>query len=168
MTSQMEAYIKAIRYKITNGEEFLWECYGPNARYLESSDDDYHISAIFDTETAQIYESSISSTYSGDIRYRWIDLNYIEACKAEATSRGVDWMDFSDGQPWHMTDDFDDIIDKISKIPYGEEYDRRVVLTLDLEEDVKEMIETAAALQGITIDEFIERALKAVIEEEKE
>lgn len=168
MSSQMESYIKAIRYKITSGEEFLWNCYGPNARYLESSNDEYHISAIFDTETAQIYEASISSTYSGDIRYRWIDLNYIDACKSEAKSRGVDWMEFSDGQTWHMTDDFDDIIDKISKIPYGEEYDRRVVLSLDLEEDVKEMIETAAALRGISIDEFIEQALRAVIEEEKE
>lgn len=168
MSAQMEAYIRAIEFKITDGDNFLWKCFGPNARFLESLDGDFHVSAVFDTVTRRIYEASISSTYSGDIGYRWIDMDYIEAYKEEAASRNVDWMQLCDDKRWAMTDDFDDIIDKITKITRGEEYDPRVILYLELDDDVKEMVENAATLLGISIEEFVERALKETIKEEQE
>lgn len=167
MSAQMEAYVKAIDYKITDGSEFLWQCFGPDARFLDSSDDIFHISAVFDTKTQRVYEVSISETYGGDLRYRWIDMEYLDAYKSEAKQRNVKWDEFTEELNWHMTDDFDDIIDKVTKIPKGEEYDPRVVLVLELEDDVKEMIETAAALRGVSIDQFVEEALKAVIAKEE-
>lgn len=168
MSKQMEAFTKAIDFKITDGSEFLWKCFGPNARFLDSSDDHFHVSAVFDTQTQQIYEISISETYEGELRYRWIDLEYLDAYKEEATQRNIKWDEFGEDLNWHMTDDFDDIIDKVAKIPKGEEYDPRVVLTLDLDDDVKEMLETAAALRGISIDQFVELALKEVIKKEEQ
>src|SRR3546814_2801000 len=60
------------------------------------------------------------------ICYRWIDLDYLDAYKEEAKQRNIKWDEFSEDLNWHMTDDFDDIIDKVTKIPKGEEYDPRV------------------------------------------
>ena len=168
MTTQLAAYMNAIDYKVTDGSEFLWDCFGPNARFLDRSDDDYHVSAVFDNRTHQVYEVSISSTYDGDVRYRWIDLNFINDYKAEAENKGTRWDQFCDDMNWHLTDTYEDILDKVECILNGREYDKRVVLSLEFDDDVKEMIQQAADIQGITIDEFIERALKAVIEEEKE
>ena len=165
-TERLESFLKAINYRISAGSEFLWKCFGPNARYLDSENDNFTTYAIFDHETQHVYEVAISSTYDGEIAYRWIDLDFIEAYKEESKNRNIDWMRMSEETTWATTDCFDDIIDKVTKILAGEEYDTRVVVTLDLDEDVKELIERAASLEGITIDEFIEKALRAVIEKE--
>lgn len=159
-------YLKAIDYQITGGSEFLWKCYGPNARFLERVDEKFHVGAIFDTQTKTVYEMEISHTNDGDVRYKWYNPDYFQVMKDEAESRQINWNKFCDDLNWHVTDSSEDILDKIVKILAGEEYDTRVVLALDLDSDTLETLNKAADLEGITVEEFVERVLTKIVEEE--
>jgi hypothetical protein len=88
---QVEAYIKAIRYMITEGSQFMWGCYGDAAWFLNSND----IDAVIDRSTGEVYEVSVHD-YDGT-SYKWIDPSVIDAYMSESESRGFD--------PWQAYDD---------------------------------------------------------------
>lgn len=167
MTNRFQQFLVAIGYNISEGSEFLWKCYGDNARYLDYNTEDFHVSAVYDTKTLEVYEASISSMYSGDLGYKWHNPDYLTQYQDEAKSRNVIWDKLGEDHAWAITDCYDDILDKIVKILAGEEYDKRVVLSLDLDEDLRDKIQAAADLDGITIDEFFERLLTRIINEQE-
>lgn len=165
MVNLFEEYLKAIQFKITDGSEFLWKCYGPNARFLESIDDNFHVSAIYDTVDQTVYEIAISSTYEGDVRYKWFNPDYLEAYQAEANEREIQWDQCFDDERWAITESFDDILDKVTKILAGEEYDDRVIMKLDLGQDVIDRINQTAEMLGITPDELVTQILTQMVNE---
>ena len=77
-------FLKMIQHKVTDGSEYLWDCFGTNARFMESTNDDYSIECIFDYKTNRVYQImlSLESGY-----YRWTDLNYISEFKKESDFR---------------------------------------------------------------------------------
>jgi hypothetical protein len=51
--------VNACQGRICGGTEYMWECYGSNARYLDFSDADGTenvASAVFDTVTQEVYQ----------------------------------------------------------------------------------------------------------------
>jgi hypothetical protein len=84
--------LSAIKYGITSGSQFMWDCYGPHAWALETET----VSIVADRETGRVYELAIHD-WSNDINYRWIDPDYINTYINESTVRGFD--------PWQVYDD---------------------------------------------------------------
>jgi hypothetical protein len=80
---KLEDFNQLIEYKITSGSEYLWKCFGPNARSLDS----HKASAVFDAKTLDVYTIE---TEVDDIQYRWIHPKYKELHDNEASRRGVD------------------------------------------------------------------------------
>jgi len=89
----LEEFLDFIGYKVTSGERHHWDCFGKNARFIES-DEVYSKNgfiralAIFDTETKFIYQLE-SYDDRENIGYRWIDPLYREAHRIEAIAKGV-------------------------------------------------------------------------------
>lgn len=83
--------IQACHGRVSGGDPYLWDCYGPNAQYMEFRDANGqgYAHCIFDTTTYNVYE--IHTEIPGqDIAYRWINPSHEHAMLDESKSRGID------------------------------------------------------------------------------
>lgn len=85
-------FLREIDYGVTEGSQFCWTCYGPDAWYLDAGS----VSAVIDRKTGFVYEISVHDQ-SQDVNHRWIHPEYLEGYVDEANSRGCD--------PWQAYDD---------------------------------------------------------------
>lgn len=63
---------------------------------------------------------------------------------------------------------YDDFIEKAKAIWNNLPFDERIIMVFDLEDDVKEELIRSAEQRGVSVDEFIEQALKELIVEYKD
>jgi hypothetical protein len=167
----MKEWMELVDYKITEGGDYGWQCYGPNAYSLDSwngvhGKGGYSFSIIFSTKTQKVYEVSVCD-YTNDRAYRMINPSKIEKHRKEAESKSV-----LANQAWDEVDYIDlevddDFIQKCLSIKAGEDYDTRISVPLDLPDDL--LLEAAmnAHRQGITLNDYINNALMGMLEEFK-
>ena len=158
-------FLEATEYKITGGSDFGWECYGPNARYLDCDmDDEYSINCVFDSVDQAIYEVQ-AWDYRNNRTYRWFADGCRDAYQEEANRRGIG-MD-NDAHDTKFTDleVADDILEKIVGIVNDEEYDDRVKVPVDFTDEELLKYMKIAHERDITFNQLIEEALRAAIEE---
>ncbi len=163
----LEDYVKAIGYRITGGSDYGWSCFGDNARYLdcthrEDSDGDYSIHAIFDPETQVVYALE-AWDYIRDIEYRWVNPEYRQAFEDESNTRGIDPDESLDGKKYSDLEVSEDILEKISKIVAGEEYDTRVKVPVNFSDEELFRYMKLAHEMDITFNELVEQALREEI-----
>ena len=101
----LEEFLNFIGYRVSSGENFWWDCFGKNARHIDSdevSDKGFiRASAIFDTETKIIYQ--LESTDDRDsVGYRWTHPSYRNAHLNEAIQRGINPDIFYDDVEFHI------------------------------------------------------------------
>jgi hypothetical protein len=167
----LKSYLEAIDFKITGGSDFGWSCYGENARYLdcsdsEGSDGSYSVHAIFDSATQQVYAME-AWDYVNDREYRWIDPDFVKAHNREAHRRDFDHQESFDGRKFIEIEVAEDILEKISAIVAGDEYDTRIQVPVDLPEDVMFTLMKEAHEKDMTFNELMEDILKRAIERAK-
>ncbi len=165
----IKEYLEAIDYKITGGSEYQWNCFGPNARYLDSDShvdgsENYSINACFDAVDQTVYVIE-AWDYINNREYRWINPDFRSAYEAEAREKEIDPNESLDGQKYIDLDVTEDILEKVSKIVAGESYDTRVKVPVDFsDEDLLQYMKLAHEMD-ITFNELVERAIKAAIED---
>lgn len=90
--------IQACEARIVGGSEFLWQCYGPNARYLDFADRDGTecVSVVFDIATQQVCELQMNVP-GYDQAFGWraseFEQAYQEECKAHNIEPNIAWDD---------------------------------------------------------------------------
>ena len=164
----IEDYLKAINFQITGGSEYTWKCYGDNARYLDSADNEgigtYSVSAVFDSVDQTVYAVELWD-YKNDREYRWINPAFVGAHMKECAKHNVDVYESMDGRNYIDLDVGADILEKIAKVVAGEEYDTRVQVPVDFsDDDLLQYMKLAHDLD-ITFNELCERAIKEAINE---
>jgi hypothetical protein len=166
----LKEFLEAIDYKITEGSQYLWECYGRHARYWDSWEggaDDPNASVIFDTVTHEVYEVTVVDNQN-ERGYRMINPAYYKKYKKECKRRGVN--------PNHMWDDLEyidlemkeDLLSKLVAIMRHEEYDTRVSIPLDLTEQEILALSLEAHRRNITLNELMTQALELYVEQHKD
>jgi hypothetical protein len=165
----LKDYLHAIDYKITGGSEYGWECFGPNARYLDCNDSegaggDYSVNAVFDAVTQTIYVIEAWDYVNGR-EYRWINPDYKFSYEDEASGREVDGNESIDGRKYIDLDVAEDILEKITAIVAGEEYDTRVKVPVDFSDEELLQYMKLAHDRDITFNQLVEEALRQAIEE---
>ncbi len=134
----IKEYLEAVDFKITGGSEYQWKCYGPNARYLDSADNEglgtYSVSAIFDSVDQTVYAVELWD-YENNREYRWINPGYVKAHMKACAKNNVDVYESMDGRNFIDLDVAGDILEKISKIVAGEPYDTRVQVEVDFSDE---------------------------------
>jgi len=167
----MKEWMELVDYKITEGGDYGWSCYGPNAYTLDSwngvhGKGGYSFSIVFSTKTQKVYEVSVCD-YTNDRAYRMIAENKREKHSKEAKSRDVNLNEAWDDVDYTDLEVNDDFIQKCLAIKAGEDYDTRISVPLDLPDDL--LLEAAmnAHRQGITLNDYINNALAELVEEFK-
>lgn len=165
----LEDFIKAIDYKITGGSEYGWNCFGSNARYLDSSDSEsgdgaYSVSAVFDSVDQTIYLVE-AWDYTNHREYRWINPDYYKALKKECKKRDIDFKESLDGKRYIELEVAEDMLEKISAIVAGEDYDTRVKVPVDFTDEELLQYMKMAHERDMTFNQFVEEALRYAIDE---
>lgn len=153
-------------HRVTEGSKYCWNCYGPNAYYLDYCNGDYAkgfgVTVIFDTNTQQVYEATVCD-YKNNRAYRKIDPNFVSNYRNEAETRQS-----SPNQAWDNVDYIDleldeDFLEKAKAIANGVDYDTRVMITIDLPSDTLFELMIQAHERDITVNQYVEKILKKFI-----
>ena len=165
----LKDYMECISYRITESSEYLWNCYGPNAYSLDSGSSygENTVSVVFDKITQEIYQME-AWDFANRRSYRWINPNYIDAIKAESKKRNINFEQSIDNEKFIDIDSDKDMIEKATAIANGEEYDTRVILELNFENDELFRIMKMAHEMDLSLNKYIEYILKKVILSEKD
>jgi hypothetical protein len=165
----MKEWMELVDYKITEGGDYGWQCYGPNAYCLDSwngvhGKGGYSFSIVFSTKTQKVYEVSVCD-YTNNRAYRMIAKDKQKKHRKEAEEMGVNLNEAWDNVDYIDLDVDDDFIQKCLSIRAGEDYDTRVVVPVDFsDEDLLKYMKLAHE-RDMTFNEFVEEALRHAIEE---
>ena len=165
----MKEWMELVDYQITEGSDYGWSCYGPNAYTLDSWNGvhgagGYSFSIVFSTKTQKVYEVSMCD-YTNTRAYRMINPKNIEKHRKEALARNVNMNEAWDEVDYVDLDVDDDFIQKALAIRAGEDYDTRVQVPVDFsDEDLLQYMKLAHE-RDITFNELVEEALRHAISE---
>jgi len=165
----MKEWMELVDYKITEGGDYGWGCYGPNAYTLDSWNGvhgvgGYSFSIVFSTKSQKVYEVSMCD-YTNDRAYRMINPKNQEKHANEALARDVNLNEAWDDVDYVDLDVVDDFIQKALAIRAGEAYDTRVQVEVDFSDEELLQYMKLAHERDMTFNELVEEALRHAISE---
>ena len=168
----MKEWMELVDYRITEGSDYGWQCYGPNAYQLDSwnglhDDGGFSFCITFDTRDQTVYEVQVHD-YTNQRAYRMINEDFQKKHRKEAKRRDVNLDEAWDDVNYIDLEVDDDFIQKCLAIKAGEDYENTVSVPLDLPDDL--LLEAAmnAHRQNITLNEYINNALRELVDEFKQ
>jgi len=165
----VKEWMELVEYRITEGDSYLWKCFGDSAFSLSAWNGDHKgwsMNMVFDTDTQTVYTVEVCD-YARDRAYRMINPDYKQAHDEEARSRGVSANEAWDAVKYVDLDVDDDFIQKGLAIRDGVEYDTRVSVPLTVPDDVLFELMKKAHEQDITLNQLVEQVLwEAICAEE--
>jgi hypothetical protein len=165
----MKEWMELVDYKITEGSDYGWQCYGPNSYTLDSwngvhGTGGYSFSIVFSTKSQKVYEVSMCD-YTNNRAYRMINPKNVEKYLKEAESKSELANQAWDDVNYIDLDVDDDFIQKALAIRAGEDYDTRVQVEVDFsDEDLLQYMKLAHE-RDMTFNELVEEALRHAIAE---
>jgi hypothetical protein len=163
----LKDFMETVDYKITEGSEYMWQCYGDHAYRIDSwnQDQDGHsVSIVFDTRTHVIYEAS-AYDYKRGRAYRLINSDFKFGHDDEAQSRGVEVNQAWDEVAYTDLDVDEDFLAKARAIVADEDYDTRVQVSVDFSDEELLTYMKLAHERDITFNQLVEEALREAIAE---
>lgn len=163
----LKEWMELVDYRITEGGDYGWQCYGHNAHMLDSwnGDQDGHsFTVIFDTKTQVVYEVQMHD-YVHNRAYRMVNPDFKAAHEEEAMHRDVNLNEAWDDVNYIDLDVDDDFIQKGLAIRDGEDYDTRVQVQVEFSDDELLTYMKIAHERDITFNQLVEIALQEAIDQ---
>jgi hypothetical protein len=165
----MKEWMELVDYKITEGGDYGWGCYGPNSYSLDSwngvhGTGGYSFSIVFSTKSQKVYEVTVCD-YTNDRAYRMINPKNVEKHRKEAEHKSVLANQAWDDVDYVDLDVDDDFFQKALAIKDGESYDTRVQVPVDFSDEELLQYMKIAHERDITFNELVEDALRHAIGE---
>lgn len=168
-TATLKQFLDTIDCRITDGSEHCWQSFGPNAYNIESWNGEHEtgrsFSVIFDTVTQEVFEMTAHHNQRAR-SYRWINPDYATAYREEAQRRKVDITVAYDDVHYIDLETAEDYYTKARAIFLGQEYDTRVEVPLELEDDLMFELMLLAHKRDITLNRLVEEILINAINNE--
>jgi len=164
----MKEWMELVDYKITEGSDYGWSCYGPNAYQLSSwnglhDKGGWSFNIVFSTKTQKVYEVEVCD-YTRNRAYRMIAENKREKHAKEAKRHLVNLNEAWDDVEYVDLEVDDDFIQKCLAIKAGEDYSTDVLLPLDLPEDLLMFAFKCAHEENMTFNDWMNKMLKEFID----
>ena len=165
----LKEWMELVDYKITEGGDYGWQCFGYDAHMLDSwngEQNGHSFCVIFDTKTQVVYEVQ-AHDYVHNRAYRLINPEFKPAHDQEADQRDINLNQAWDDVNYIDLDVDDDFIQKGLAIRAGEDYDTRVQIEVNF--DDAELLEymKIAHDRDITFNELVEIALQEAIDQHR-
>ena len=163
----IKEWMELTDYKITEGSDYGWGCYGPYSYTLDSWNGvhgagGYSFSITFSTKSQKVYEVSMCD-YTNDRAYRMINPKFQKKHAKEAEMRDVNLNEAWDDVNYVELDVIDDFIQKALAIRAGEAYDTRIQVPVDFSDEELLQYMKLAHERDMTFNELVEEALHHAI-----
>ena len=159
----LKKFFDAVDYRITEGSEYCWDCFGANAYMLDSYVlEQYSVSILFDTHTQTVYQLELAD-YRKDIAYLWTNPYFRQKYIDEAKTRDIDPMQAWDGVKFTEIEIEDEMLEKIRAVVNNELYDTRVGVPIELDDAVLYQLMTMAHEQDITLNQLVNNILREML-----
>lgn len=164
----MQRWMEMVHFRITEGSDYGWECFGYNAYSLTSWDGNHSgtsFNITFDTKDQTVYMLE-AHDFSNGRAYRWIAPTHQPQFMQEGIGRGVNdeaW----EGVEYVDLEVIDDWFEKATAIFNGESYDTRVQMPIDFTDEELLKYMKAAHEADMSFNQYVEEALRHAIEEHK-
>ena len=167
----LQQFLDTIGYKITEGDNYGWPCFGPNSHQLGSWNGvhgagGWSANVVFSTKSQKVYMAEVCD-YTNDRAYRLINPKYRDKFDQEAKKHGSlanqawDDVDYTDLE----TDE--DFMEKAQAIVAVQDYDTRISVPVDFTDEEILKYAMLAHKKDITLNQFIEQALREFLEHHK-
>jgi len=163
----LEKFFKICEFRITEGSEYCWSCFGDDAYCLDSWSGDqngHSFTVIFDKKTQTVYELQ-AHDYANNRAYRWFDPMYRKAFFDEAQNKGTDSNEAWDDLSYVELDVLDDFFEKMQAIYDRRPYDTRVQVPVEFSDEELLTYMKMAHDRDITFNQFVEDAIRTMIKE---
>ena len=168
----MKQWMELVNYRITEGSDYCWSCFGDNAYTLDAWDGDnangWSVSIVFDTRTrgvdnAEIYQVEVHD-YKRSNAYRFTNPDYRKAHDDEAKARGA--VKYDEFEDYTITDleVEDDWESKAFSIVNYADYDTGILVPLDFTDEELLPIFKAAHEADMTFNDYVCMALRKQID----
>ena len=164
----LKQFMETVNYRITEGSDYGWQCYGHDAYMLDSwngEQDGHSLTIIFDTKTQEVYEVQ-AHDYVNQRAYRLINTDYAKKNKKEAKKRNVSRKEAWDDVDYVDLETEEDFLEKAQAIVDGTSYDTRVQVPLELDDDTMFQMMKMAHERDLTLNEFVEDLLREFLKKE--
>jgi hypothetical protein len=164
----MKEFMELVDYKITEGGDYGWQCFGSNSYQLSHwngvhGKGGWSANIVFSTKSQKVYTVEVCD-YTNDRAYRIINPDYVKKYNKESKDRGELGNQAWDGVDYIDLEVDDDFIQKFLAIKSGEDYDTRVQLPVDFsDEDLLKYMKLAHE-RDITFNELVTQALTEAIQ----
>lgn len=165
----LEDYMKAINYRVSEGTEYLWKCFGDKPFTLSYWDNDHDgVSAdiTFDTQTQEVYYATVHD-YSKKRSYRLINPDFVQAYRQECKDKNVVEDNAYDEVNYVTLETDADYIAKLSAIVNKQPYDNKVEVPLELDKEELYTLMSLAHKRDITLNQLAEEILWDAINRHK-
>ena len=167
----MKEFMELVDYKITEGGEYGWQCFGSNSYQLSHwngvhGKGGWSANIVFSTKSQKVYTVEVCD-YTNDRAYRIINPDYVKKYNKESKDRGELGNQAWDGVDYIDLEVDDDFIQKCLAIQAGEDYDTKVSVPLELEDDKMFELMRMAHEQDITLNQLVENILRNMITEKE-
>jgi len=164
----MKEWMELVDYKITEGGEYGWTCYGPNAYSLDSwngihDKGGYSFSIVFSTKTQKVYEVSVCD-YTNNRAYRMIAESKRKKYAKIAKHMGINLNEAWDDIEYVDLEVDDDFIQKSLAIKAGEDYSTDVSIPLDLPDDLLMFAFKSAHAENMTFNDWMNKMLREFVD----
>jgi hypothetical protein len=161
--------MELVDYKITEGSEYGWDCYGPYSHTLDSWNGvhgigGYSFSITFSTKSQKVYEVQMHD-YTNDRAYRMINPKFQKKHEKEALARDVNLNEAWDGVNYVDLDVVEDFMEKAQAIRAGKEYSTDVTVPLDLPDDLLMFAFKSAHAENMTFNDWMNKMLRNFIDQ---
>ena len=158
----LKQFLEAGNYRITEGSDFGWRCYGHDAYMLDvliGGFDENSSTIVFDRKTQEVFEVT-AYDYANERAYRLTNIDYVDARRQEATSRSVSNKEAWEGVDYIDLETEEDLLEKLTAIMSNKEYDTKISIPVDLEDDVLHNLMLLAHKADLTLNEYVEQILR--------
>jgi hypothetical protein len=161
---------EAMNHKITGGSEYQWQCF-PDARFLDYESEYAHVSILYSTVDQTVYQADTSikrDMWSKDEKpYRWTNPLFKDTYLNEAKERNIDPDQAWDDVKWVELEVAEDFLEKAQAMFNGDEWDSRIQVPLDLDNDLLLQLAMEAHKRDITLNKMVEIVLQQAIDTHK-
>jgi len=164
----LKQWLELCEYKITEGSEYQWWCFGKNVQTLDSWNGDnengYSLVIQFDRVDQTVYSVEIHD-YLNRQAYRIIHPDHLDAYKNECNSRGICFSEATDEYNFIDLDVDEDFMEKASVIIAGKVYSEKIMMPLTLPDNLMLQLCMLAHNEDVTLNEYVTMMLKEFIKE---
>lgn len=163
----MKEWMELVDYKITEGSEYGWTCYGPNAYQLSSwnglhDKGGWSFNIVFSTKTQKVYEISVCD-YTNNRAYRMIAEDKRKKYAKASKHMGINLNEAWDDVDYVDLEVVEDFMEKAHAIKAGLDYSTDISVPLDLPDDLIMFAFKAAHAENMTFNDWMNKMLKEFI-----